>query len=110
MEASIITITFHDCGTRYGLSEADVREFVELGLLHAAPDVPNALHEAPDHLARLARLHHDLDLGKEELAVILHLRQQLDQLQQEVRRQRARVQQLEVFLRGSAPLRDADFH
>ena len=108
MEAQIVTITFHDCVTRYGLSEADVREFVELGLLHSAPDTPNALHEEPDHVARLARLHHDLGLSKEGLEVVLALRQQLDQLQEEVQQQRARVRQLEVFLRGSAPLLDID--
>lgn len=108
MEAHIITITFHDCVTRYGLSEADVREFVELGLLHSAPDTPNALHEEPDYVARLARLHHDLGLSKEGLEVVLALRQQLDELRREVRQQRARVQQLEVFLRGSAPLLDID--
>ncbi len=108
MEAPIITITFHECVVRYGLSEADVREFVQLGLLRPAPDLPNALREEPDHVARLARLHQDLGLSKDSLEVVLALREQLDLLQLEVRRQRARVRQLETFLGGSIPLQDLD--
>ena len=108
MEAAIITITFRECGVRYGLSEPEVREFIRLGLLHPAPDVPDALHEEPEHVARLARLHQELGLSKDSLDVVLHMHQQLQQLQQEVRRQRARVQQLEAFLSGKAPLLDLD--
>lgn len=109
METSFITITFHDCVTRYGLSETDVREFVALGLLQAAPDRPDALHEEPLHLARVARMHHELGLSKDSLEVVLAMRQRLEALQQELLRQRARVRQLEVFLGGSAPLMDVNF-
>lgn len=109
METHLITITYHDCATRYGLSETDVREFVDLGLLQAAPDVPNALQEEPLHVARLARLHHDLGLQKDSLEVILAMRLRLEQMQQELRQQRARVQQLEEFLRGAGPLLDVNF-
>ncbi|SNC76721.1 chaperone modulatory protein CbpM [Hymenobacter gelipurpurascens] len=108
METHIITITFHDCATRYGLSEADVREFVELGLLQPAADTPDALLEEPDHVARLARLHHELGLSKDSLEVVLDMRQRLVLLQQELQLQRARVRQLELFLRGSSPLQDID--
>ncbi|RSK43717.1 chaperone modulator CbpM [Hymenobacter rigui] len=106
METHIITITFHECAAQYGLNEADVREFVELGLLQAAPDTPNALREEPLHVARLSRLYHDLGLSKDSLEVVLAMRQRLEQLQQELRQQRARVRQLEVFLSGSGPLLD----
>ncbi|TGE09440.1 hypothetical protein [Hymenobacter fodinae] len=108
MDTHIITITFHDCATRYGLSEADVREFVELGLLHRAASLPDALEAEPDHLARLARLHHELGLSKDSLEVVLAMRQRLQQVQQELQLQRARVRQLERFLRGSAPMHDID--
>jgi chaperone modulatory protein CbpM len=108
MDTHIITITFHDCATRYGLSEADVREFVELGLLHPATATPNALEEEPDYLARLARLHHELGLSKDSLEVVLAMRHRMQELQQELRLQQARVRQLERFLRGSAPLLDLD--
>ncbi|MBX0291748.1 hypothetical protein K3G63_14955 [Hymenobacter sp. HSC-4F20] len=108
METHIITLTFHDCAIRYGLSEADVHEFVDLGLLHPAPDTPNALREEPDHIARLARLHHELGLSKDSLEVIMAMRQRLEQLQQELTQQRARVRQLELFLRGSGPMLDLD--
>ncbi|SET88907.1 chaperone modulator CbpM [Hymenobacter actinosclerus] len=109
MEAAIITITFQECGVRYGLSEAEVREFVQLGLLHAAPDVPNALREEPEHVARLARLHQELGLSKDSLDVVLNMHRQLEHLQREVRRQRARVRQLETFLGGRGPLLDFDW-
>lgn len=108
METHIITLTFRQCATRYGLSEADVREFVDLGLLHPAPDTPDALHEEPEHIARLARLHQELGLSKDSLEVVMALRQRLEQAQQELARQRARVRQLELFLRGSGPLLDVD--
>lgn len=108
METHIITLTFHDCSIRYGLSETDVREFVDLGLLHPAPDTPNALREEPDRVARLARLHHELGLSKDSLEVVMAMRQRLEHLQQELSQQRARVRQLELFLRGSGPLLDLE--
>ena len=109
MEAAIVTITFRECGVRYGLSEAQVREFIQLGLLHPAPDVPDALREEPEHVARLARLQQELGLSTDSLDVVLHMHRQLEQLQQEVRRQRARVRQLENFLGGRGPLLDFDW-
>lgn len=108
METHIITITYHDCASAYGLSERDVREFVDLGLLQTAPDVPNAIQDEPDHLARLARLHLDLGLSKEGIDVVLAMRQRLLDLQAELNRQRARAYQLEQFLRGTGPVLDAD--
>jgi chaperone modulatory protein CbpM len=108
METPIITITFHECATYYGLSETDVRDFVELGLLQPAHDTPNALLEEPDHVARVARLYHELGLSKDSLEVVLAMRQRLLLLQQELQLQQARVRQLELFLRGSSPLQDID--
>ena len=108
MQTHIITITYHDCASTYGLSEADLREFVDLGLLRTAPDVPDTIQDEPDHLARLARLHLDLGLGKEGIDVVLAMRQRLLQLQAEVQRQRSRAYQLEQFLRGGGPIFDAD--
>lgn len=108
METHSITISYLECTTYYGLSEADVREFVALGLLRPADDTPNALLEEPDHVARVARLHHELGLSKDSLEVVLDMRQRLMQLQQELQLQRARVRQLELFLRGSSPLQDID--
>ncbi|GAB3239062.1 hypothetical protein GCM10027346_32000 [Hymenobacter seoulensis] len=108
METHIITITFQDCAVRYGLTEADVREFLDLGLLHPAPHVPEAIAEEPDHVARLARLHHELGLSKDSLEVVVAMRQRMEQLQQELQLQRARVRQLELFLRGSGPVLDIE--
>ena len=109
METHIITLTFQDCAVRYGLTEADVLEFLDLGLLHPAPHVPNAVAEEPDHVARLARLHHELGLSKESLDVIMAMRQRMEQMQQELQLQRARVRQLELYLRSSGPVLDIDF-
>ncbi|UYZ62419.1 chaperone modulator CbpM [Hymenobacter weizhouensis] len=104
----MFTITIHECAVRYGLTETDVREFVELGLLQASPDAPDSLLEEPDQLARLARLHYDLGLSKDSLEVVVAMRRHMLHLQRELARQQARVRQLEQFLRGSAPLLDFD--
>lgn len=108
MDTHFITITFRDCAVQYGLSETDVREFVDLGLLQPDAQQPDALHEEPDHVARLARLHLDLGLHKDSLEVVLAMRQRLVRLQRELVWHQTRVRQLEQFLRGSAPTLDAD--
>lgn len=107
METHGIIITYHDCASQYALSETDLRGFVELGLLAAGPG-PDTIHDEPDQLARLARLHHELELSHESIAVVLAMRQQLVRLQVELTRQQARTQQLEFLLGGSGPLLDAD--
>lgn len=101
--SSVITITFHDCAQRYGLSEPDLQEFVDIGLLHSA-DSPDTLRAEPDHLARLARLHHELGLSTEGIDIVLAMRRRLLNLQAELARQRARVAQLEHYLNNSGPL------
>ena len=103
--SSIITITFHDCALRYGLSESDLHEFVDLGLLNPA-DTPDTLQAEPDHLARLARLHHELGLSTEGIDIVLAMRRRMLDLQAELARQRARVAQLEYYLNNSGPLMD----
>ncbi|TGE21224.1 hypothetical protein E5K00_13080 [Hymenobacter aquaticus] len=108
METHIITITLRECSTQYGLSEADVREFIDLGLLQAA-DTPDAIFGEADHLARLARLHHDLGLSKEAIDVIVAMRQRLVVVQEALARQTARATQLERYLRGSGPVVETDF-
>ncbi|QIX61675.1 hypothetical protein FY528_10745 [Hymenobacter lutimineralis] len=105
METHLITITYHECAVSYGLNEAVVREFAELGLVRLAA-APDTIEEEPEHLARLARLHHDLGLGTESIDVVLLLRQRVLQLQRELRRQQARAAQLERFLQGGAPTFD----
>ncbi|QDA60189.1 chaperone modulator CbpM [Hymenobacter jejuensis] len=107
METHILTISFRDCAATYGLSEHDLREFVELGLLHQA-EAPDTLQVEPEHLARLVRLHQDLSINKEGIDVILSMRQRLLDLQEELMRQRARALQLERVLRGMGPIFDAD--
>ncbi|MCB2406374.1 chaperone modulator CbpM [Hymenobacter lucidus] len=107
METHLITITLRECSVQYGLSEADIREFIELGLLRPA-DTPEAILGETDHLARLARLHHDLGMSKEAIDIIVAMRQRLVTLQEALNRQTARTTQLERYLRGSGPTIDAD--
>lgn len=108
METHTIVITYHDCASRYALTETDLRGFVEVGLLAAGPAPDTILLDEPDHLALLSRLHHELQLSHEGIEVVLAMRQRLLHLQAELIRQRARTRQLELLLRGSAPLLDAD--
>ncbi|SHL64843.1 hypothetical protein [Hymenobacter psychrotolerans] len=107
METHRIIITYHECASQYELSENDVRGFVELGLLEAGPG-PDTIRDEPDHLARLARLHHELGLSQEGIDVVLAMRQRLLHLQAELAYQRGRARQLEHLLRSSGPLLDAD--
>ena len=107
METHFITITYHDCATRYELSEADLHSFVELGLLGAGPTT-DTIRDEPDRLALLARLHHELGLSHEGIDVVLAMQQRLLALQTELAYQRARVHQLEHLLRSTGPLLDAD--
>ena len=107
METHIITITYHDCASQYELSETDLQGFVELGLLSTGP-TPGTIRDEPDHLARLARLHHELGLSREGIDVVLAMRQRLLSLQAELVYQRARARQLESLLQNTGPLLDAD--
>jgi len=108
METHIITITYHECAATYGLSEQDLREFVDLGLLRAS-EAPDSIREEPEHLARVARLHHDLGINKEGIDIILAMRRRLLHLQQALALQTARAAQLEHHMRNSGPTFDADY-
>ncbi|AIZ62657.1 hypothetical protein PK28_01320 [Hymenobacter sp. DG25B] len=107
METHIITITYRECAAVYGLSETDLREFTEFGLVQRA-EAPDTILAEPDHLARLARLQHDLGLSPEGVDIVLAMRQRLLSLQAELQRQQARAAQLERLLGGSAPTFDID--
>ncbi|MBC6613329.1 hypothetical protein H8B15_20580 [Hymenobacter sp. BT507] len=108
METHVITITYHDCATTYGLREQDLREFVELGLVQLAPGTPDTIRDEPEHLARLARLQHELGLSTTAIDVVLAMRRRMQQLQQELVRQRARAIQLEQLIYGNGRTLDAD--
>ena len=107
MKTSIISITYRECALRYDLSEADLRGFVDLGLLGTDP-VADTIQDKPGHLARLARLHHELELSKEGIDVVLAMRQRLLSLQRELILLRARTQQFEHLLGSTGPTLDAD--
>ncbi|MCC3160737.1 chaperone modulator CbpM [Hymenobacter sp. 15J16-1T3B] len=96
-----VTLTFHDCARTYGLSEAMLHELADLGWLRLQPEAaPEPLIEdEADHLARLARLHHELQLPPEGIDLILTMRRRLVQLQYELTRQSARAAQLEAWVR-----------
>jgi chaperone modulatory protein CbpM len=106
METHILTLTFQECTTRFGLSASELQAFLQAGLLRPAPAPETVIIEEPDDLVRLARLHHELGLPPEALDIILAMRQQLVRLQAMLDYERARARQLENFLRGGGPLED----
>ena len=106
MEAHILTLTFQECSTRYGLEPPVLHEFLQAGLLRAAPAPETVFVDEPDDLPRLVRLHHELGLSPEALDVILAMRQRLVLLQAALAEERARARQLENFLRGTGPLEE----
>ena len=106
METTFITLTFQECSVRYGLAPADLREFLQAGLLRLAPAPETVIVDEPDDLPRLARLHHELGLAPEALDIILAMRQRLVHLQATLAYETARARQLENFLRGSGTVED----
>ncbi|GAA4390626.1 chaperone modulator CbpM [Hymenobacter koreensis] len=103
-----ITLTFHECATVYGLSEDSLRELAELGLVRLNEAPEPLIEDEAEHLARLARLHHDLHLNPEGMDLVLAMRRRLEQLQYELTRQRARTAQLEAWVQRH-PTTDADW-
>ncbi|GAB3859626.1 hypothetical protein GCM10028822_36460 [Hymenobacter terrigena] len=106
METTFITLTFQECSVRYGLGPADLRDFLQAGLLRAAPTPETVIVDEPDDLPRLARLHHELGLAPEALDIILAMRQRLVRLQASLARETARARQLENFLLGGGKVED----
>lgn len=100
METHVLTLTFQECTVRYGLGPAALHEFLQAGLLRAAPAPETVIVDEPDDLPRLARLHHELGLAPEALDIILAMRQRLERLQTKLARETARARQLENFLLG----------
>jgi chaperone modulatory protein CbpM len=108
METRFLVLTFQECDVRYGLGRAELRQFVELGLLRPAPAPETIEVEEPDELLpRLARLHHGLGLAPEAIDLVLLMRQRLLGLQAALARETARARQLENFLRGTGPMLDS---
>ena len=106
METHILTLTFQECSARYGLEPAVLHEFLQAGLLRAAPAPETVFVDEPDDLTRLVRLHHELDLAPEALDIILAMRQRLVHLQALLARETARARQLEAFLQGTEPVEE----
>ena len=103
METPVVTLTFQECTVRYGLAPAAVHDFLQAGLLRAAPAPETVIVDEPDDFSRLARLHHELGLAPEALDIILAMRQRLVRLQATLARETARARQLENFLLGGGP-------
>jgi chaperone modulatory protein CbpM len=106
METHILTLTFQECSARYGLAPATLHDFLQAGLLRAAPVPETVIIDEPDDLPRLARLYHELGMPPEALDVIIAMRQRLVRLQATLASETARAQQLEDFLRGNGPIEE----
>jgi len=105
METRVLILTYQEVDSRYGLGQAEQRQFVELGLLSPAPAPETIEVEEPDEiLPRLARLHHGLGLAPEAIDLVLLMRQRLLSLQTALARETSRARQLENFLRGTGSL------
>ncbi|MCC3154123.1 chaperone modulator CbpM [Hymenobacter sp. BT770] len=104
METHLLTLTFQECSTRYGLGPADLQEFLQAGLLRLASTPETIIVDEPDDLPRLARLHYELGLSPEALDIVLTMRQRLVRLQARLEYETARARQLENFVRGAGPL------
>ena len=100
MEMHVLTLTFQECSALYGLAPAALHEFLQAGLLRAAPAPQTVIVDEPDDLPHLARLHHELGLAPEALDIILAMRKRLVHLQANLARETARARQLENFLLG----------
>ena len=102
METHVLILTFQEVDTRYGLGRAELRQFLDLGLLRPTPTPDTIEVEEPDELLpRLARLHHGLGLAPEAIDLVLFMRQRLLSLQTALAHETSRARQLEDFLRGS---------
>ena len=99
-------ITYQEVTTRYGLTPAEVRGWLEAGLFEAAPQPEAVQVPDPDELPYLARLAHDLALPPESLHVIAGLRQRLLRLQVALAQETARATQLEAFVRGGGAVEE----
>jgi chaperone modulatory protein CbpM len=101
-----LILTFQECTVRYGLAPDALHEFLQAGLLRAAPAPETVIIDEPDDLPRLARLHHELGLAPEALDIIIAMRRRLVRLQATLARETARARQLEAFLLGSGSIED----
>ena len=94
----MLILTYHEVTARYGLSPADIRTWLEVGLLDPAEGPEVVQVTEPDELPPLVRLHHELGLSAEALDVVAALRRRLLAAHEALAREQARARQLEVFL------------
>ena len=96
----MLILSYREVTTRYGLTDNDIRTWLEAGLFEPAA-APEAVHVAdPDELPPLARLHHELGLSAEALDLVAALRRRLLAAQAALAQERAHSQQLEAFVKG----------
>jgi chaperone modulatory protein CbpM len=84
--------------THHGVEVMLVREFADFGLIRLFVEqnrefVPD---EEVSRLERMLRLSQELEVNKEGIDIILHMREELKQLRQEADRLRYRLRQLEA--------------
>ncbi len=96
-------IAIEEFCNHYGVEVTLIREFADFGLI--ALHVENNQEYLPDksisRLERTLRLFQDLEVNKEGIEVILHMRKQLKKLRQEHERLLSRLHQLESQETGS---------
>ncbi len=96
----MLILSYREVTARYGLTDHDIRTWLEAGLFEPAT-APEAVQVAdPDELPPLARLHHELGLSAEALDLVAALRRRLLVAQAALAQERAHSRQLETFVRG----------
>lgn len=84
--------------SHHGVEAVLVREFADFGLirLHVEENREFVPDEEVGQLERMLRLSRDLEVNKEGIDIILHMREELKQLRREAEYLRYRLQQLEA--------------
>jgi chaperone modulatory protein CbpM len=70
----------------FNVSEDFIRDLVDFGIIEIQPSIKNIQFTAEDltRIRKALRLHHDLEINLQGVAVVLELMEELDQLRAEL--------------------------
>lgn len=90
-------ISIQEFSSQHGVEVTLIREFAEFGLvqMHIQQNLECLIADDIAHVRRLIRLYQDLGINKEGIDIILSMREQIMNLQQELESLRYKAQRLE---------------
>ncbi len=90
-------ITIEEFSNLHGIEVRLIREFIDFGLIHShqLQDRDCLIAEDIEQAERLVRLYQDLGINKEGIEIILSMRQQIIELNKELRKLRHKTSRLE---------------